>query len=407
MAIKAECPLCHRKQAVKNKLCSCGQDMDKAKKAKKVKFHITYRLHGKQRQEFVGYSIEDARDADAGRRSQKRENKLEDMLDIQAEGRMTFNELTEWYVEIEETRCKAEGISSFRRKLNCLNNFSAMWGDKIVRDITLAELENYKLARRTEGMTKRTVDYELGEVKRMMKAAWHNNKISGRTWRIYDHTKNLLKAGENVRKRVMEPEEYVTLELHLAKHHKPLCRSALFAGMRPGELIPINRYKKDEGTRGLTWDRVDFKNKIIVLEAEDTKTREARNIPITDEILEILHSIPRDITCNHVFAYRGLPLRDIRWGIRRACRDAEIPFGMKVPGGFVFRDLRTTADTLMARAGVPDVYRRALLGHKQKGMDRHYVHPDFEKDLRAAMEKYTRWLKAEIETIRKAKIADR
>lgn len=57
MAIKAECPLCHRKQAAKNKTCSCGQDMDKAKRAKKVKFHITYRLNGKQKQEFVGCSI--------------------------------------------------------------------------------------------------------------------------------------------------------------------------------------------------------------------------------------------------------------------------------------------------------------------------------------------------------------
>lgn len=272
MAIKAECPLCHKKQAVKNKVCACGQDMDKAKKAKKVKYHITYRVNGSQKQEFVGYSIEDARDANAGRRSQKRENKLEDMLDIQAEGRMTFSELTAWYVEIEETRCKAEGITSFRRKQNCLDNFNAVFGSTIVRNLTQADLENYKLARRTEGMTKRTVDYELGEIKRMMKAAWHNNKISGRTWRIYDHTKNLLKAGENVRKRVMEPEEYVTLEPLLALHHRPLCKLALFTGMRPGELIPINRYKKDEGTRGLTWDRVEFKNRMIMLEAEDTKT---------------------------------------------------------------------------------------------------------------------------------------
>lgn len=135
---------------------------------------------------------------------------------------------------------------------------------------------------------------------------------------------------------------------------------------------------------------------MIVLEADHTKTGEARNIPITDEILEILHGIPRDLHCNHVFTYRGEPLGDVRGGLSRACKDAKILFGTKVKGGFVFRDLRTTADTLMARAGVTDVYRRALLGHKQKGMDRHYVHPDFEKDLRAAMEKYTSWLKTEI-----------
>ena len=367
MAIKAECPLCHKKQAVKNKVCACGQDMDKAKKGKKVKYHITYRVNGNQKQEFVGYSIEDARDADAGRRTQKRENKLEDMLDIQAEGKTTFSELTEWYVEIERTRCKAEGISSFRRKQDCLNSFNAEFGNTTVRDITLADLENYKLKRLTEGITKRTVDYHLGEVKRMMKAAWHSNKISGRTWRIFDNTKKLLKAGANVRKRVLEPEEYVVLDKKLAKHHKPLCSLALFTGMRPGELIPINKSNKAEGTRGLTWDRIDFKNKMILLEAEDTKTGEPRKIPITDEIKEILHSIPRDIACSHVFTYRGVPLSNISGGIRRACKDAEIAFGMKTKGGFVFRDLRTTTDTLMARAGVQDVYRRALLRPQAEG----------------------------------------
>jgi integrase len=82
-----------------------------------------------------------------------------------------------------------------------------------------------------------------------------------------------------------------------------------------------------------------------------------------------------------------------------ACDSAGIPFGIKVKGGFVVRDLRTTAATLMAKAGVPDVYRRALLGHLQQGMDRHYVHPDFDKDLRAAMEKYTSWLREQIESV--------
>jgi integrase len=400
MAIKAECPLCRRKQAVKNKVCACGQDMDKAKKAKKVKYHITYRLNGKQKQEFVGSSIKAAKKADDGRKTQKVENKLEDMLDIQADARMTFNELTEWYVEIEETRCKAEG-HNFRRKQNCLDNFNDVFGNTIVRDISLANLEAYKLNRSNE-VSKRQVDYEIGEAKRMMRTAWNSNKVSGRTWRIFSGTKKLLKAGANVRKRKLEPREYITLEFHLASHQKPLCKLVLFTGMRPGELIPINKSNKEEATKGLTWDQVDFKNKMIVLEAGDTKTRETRKIPITDEIREILHSVPRDINCNHVFTYRGVPLSNIKGGIKRACKDANIPFGMKVKGGFVFRDLRTTADTLMVRAGVPDVYRRALMGHVQKGMDRHYTHPDFEKDLRAAMEKYTSWLKAELEAARQS-----
>jgi integrase len=400
MAIKAECPLCHKKQAVANKVCTCGQDMDKAKRSKKVKYHITYRVNGKQKQEFVGRSIEDARNADAGRRTQKRENKLEDMLAIQADARMTFNELTAWYIPIEKTRCETKGYR-FRRKQNCLDNFNAVFGDTVVRDVTLEKLERYKLDRSKE-VSKRQVDYEIGEVKKMMRTAWNANKISGRTWKLFDSVEKVMKAGANVRSRKMEPKEYVTLEPHLASHHKPLCRLALFTGMRPGEMLPVNKSNKEESTKGLTWNQVDFKNRVIVLDTEDTKTGEARKIPITDEILEILHSIPRDINCDHVFTYHGVPLSSVIGGIKRACKDASIPYGMKAKGGFVFRDLRTAADTLMARAGVPDVYRKALMGHKQAGMDRHYMHPDFEKDLRAAMEKYTSWLKAELESAKQS-----
>ena len=65
MAILAECPMCHRKQKVSNKLCHCGAELDKIKKnnanpkAKlKVLYWISYRLPGgKQRRESVSFSI--------------------------------------------------------------------------------------------------------------------------------------------------------------------------------------------------------------------------------------------------------------------------------------------------------------------------------------------------------------
>jgi integrase len=406
MAILAECPLCRRRQAVRNKVCICGQDLDGAKRAKRVKYHIIYWLHGKQKQELIGHSIEDARNANSARRTQKRENKLEDMLEVQAEGKMTFNQLTEWYIELERIRCKAKGIKSFRRKQDCLNNFNSVFGDRIVRDADQTDLEDYRLKRMEEGISKRTADYHLGEVKRMMKMAWDSNKISARTWRVFSGVKKLLRTGENVRKRVFELEEYAALYPHLSARLRPLCDLAVFTGMRPGEMIPVNRYSAEEGTEGLTWDRVDYRKRTIILEAEDTKTSEARRIPITDEIHEILKGIPRDLRSNHIFTHRGKPMSDFREGLRRACAAAGILFGAKEKGGFVFRDLRTTADTLMVRAGMRDVYRRALLGHKQQGMDRHYTHPDFEKDLRAAMAAYTKWLRAELDARKVGRIAN-
>ena len=103
MAILAECPMCHRKQSVKNKACKCGADMDKSKRQKKkVKYWIDFKIPGgKKRRETVGFSIEEARDADGKRRGQKRENRI---FDILPDSRMTFLELTEWYLGLDSVK---------------------------------------------------------------------------------------------------------------------------------------------------------------------------------------------------------------------------------------------------------------------------------------------------------------
>ena len=42
MGILSECPVCKTRQSVKNKLCRCGQNMDKAKKSNRVKYWVNY-----------------------------------------------------------------------------------------------------------------------------------------------------------------------------------------------------------------------------------------------------------------------------------------------------------------------------------------------------------------------------
>ena len=74
MAILAKCPICRRKQSIRNKKCKgCGEDLDQAKKSGRVEYWINYLLpNGKQRREPVGTSIEDARAADGKRKAQKK-----------------------------------------------------------------------------------------------------------------------------------------------------------------------------------------------------------------------------------------------------------------------------------------------------------------------------------------------
>src|SRR5512139_3745350 len=116
MAILAECPRCHRKQAGKNKKCSCGEDLVKAKRSQRVRYWITYRVEGKQRKEAVGFSIEDARAAEGKRRGQKRENRIFEML---PEAKMTFKELAEWYLELPAVK----NLKSRDRVQGCLASF--------------------------------------------------------------------------------------------------------------------------------------------------------------------------------------------------------------------------------------------------------------------------------------------
>ncbi len=92
MAILAECPWCHKKQSIKNRVCTCGNNLVAAKRAKKVRYWVNYRLPGgKQRREPAGFSIEEARAAEGKRRAQKIENP--GILEKVPADRMTFSEL--------------------------------------------------------------------------------------------------------------------------------------------------------------------------------------------------------------------------------------------------------------------------------------------------------------------------
>lgn len=45
MAILAECSMCHKRQSVRNRRCLCGEDLDRQKRSKKIKYWIVYRVH--------------------------------------------------------------------------------------------------------------------------------------------------------------------------------------------------------------------------------------------------------------------------------------------------------------------------------------------------------------------------
>jgi hypothetical protein len=166
MALLAECPICHKKQSVKDKQCHCGENLDKAKRSKKVRFWINYRIPGgKQKREAVGFSVEEARDADGKRRSQKRENRI---FDVKPDSRMTFNELTEWYLGLERVKSLARYPIL---KIN-LKSFNAVFGNIIVNQLKPEDLEKYQMKRKSDGLADSYIDQQIAMARAMI------NKLS-------------------------------------------------------------------------------------------------------------------------------------------------------------------------------------------------------------------------------------
>ena len=379
MAILAECPICHKKQAIKNKSCSCGQDLDKAKRSKRVKYWITYRLpNGKQRREISDkenpYSIEVAQAAHGKRLAQKYENPH--ILEKVPDQKLTFKELAEWYLGLERTRA----LPRYRIIKIKLEKFNSHYGDLIVNRIRLSDLENLQAKRKAEGLADATVDDEIGAVKTVINAGFNNGLIGGPTLRTFNKTKKLLKRNSNARDRILSLDEFNRIMKELRGYAKPVFATGYYTGMRLGEIL------------GLTWNKVDLQARVIRLEASDTKDREPREVRIMDELYDILKSIPRGIHDNHVFQYRGKPLMSIKKALIEACEKAGIVYGQKAKGGFVFHDLRHTFNTNMRKAGVAESVIMAITGHSTRDMFDRYNTVDAE-DARKAMEQLQGYLK--------------
>lgn len=373
MAVLAECPACRKKQAVKNRLCDCGENLVKAKKSKRVRFWISYRLPtGKQKREAVGYSIEEARDADGKRRVQKRENRI---FDIKPEAKMTFSELAKWFLELESVK----GRAYYPTLSITLNSFLKEFGNVIVCDIKPADLENYQAKRKGARYSDSYVDQEIAAARTMINKAFDNDIVGGDTLRVFKKVKKLLKRNSNARDRILSPDEFENLMEKLPHHARGVLAMGYYTGMRRGEIA------------SLTWDMVDLRRRVIRLEAANTKDREPRVIPIGDRLLKVLADIPRAVHDKHVFLYQGKPLTEIKRTLKTACEAAGIEYGRLTKGGFVFHDLRHSFNTYMRKAGVPESVIMKITGHSTREMFDRYNRVD-DEDTRQAVVKMEGYL---------------
>ncbi len=151
--------------------------------------------------------------------------------------------------------------------------------------------------------------------------------------------------------------------------------------MREGEIV------------NLTWKKLSLKERVIKLSPEDTKDKEARQIPISEELYEILNRLPRGIQEDYpIFTYKGKPVKDIRGSLVRACKGAGISYGRFKEEGFIFHDLRRTFVTDMRRAGISESVIMEITGHSRGKVFDRYNRVSIE-DIKEAVEKLNHYRK--------------
>jgi integrase len=252
-------------------------------------------------------------------------------------------------------------LASFKTVMTYIDKFNQRFGDAVVGDIKPVDLENLQEARKKEGLKPKTVDVEINYVKTMVIKAFDNDLLGGDVLIAFRRVKKTLKAHSNRRDRVLTVQEFHTLYDKAQSHIKGILAMGYWCGMRKGEII------------NLTWHKVDLKARIIRLEAADTKERQPKTIPISNEVYKVLARIPRPIHGGHVFLYYSKPItKRFETAMKTTCKDAGIPWGREVKGGFIFHDLRHTFITDMRRAGVPRTATMSITGHAISDMNERY-----------------------------------
>jgi integrase len=112
----------------------------------------------------------------------------------------------------------------------------------------------------------------------------------------------------NERDRILTLEGYVRLLAACPAHLKPIVKVAYYTAMRQGEIL------------SLTWGQVDLKEGFITLRPEDTKTNEARLIPLTAELVVMFKAMPRGLPNVPVFIYQGRGVAEVKRSFTTACK---------------------------------------------------------------------------------------
>jgi integrase len=267
-----------------------------------------------------------------------------------------------------------EHPSTHERYMRSIKVLLRFFSDRTLDAVSSGDVDRFKIERSRErrkhaldgrSVSPASVNRDLAVLRILFNLAIRSKKV-----RANPVVGARMLPENNLQMRVVSWEEEFA---YLAAASQPLRDVAtliLETGMRPGEVFHLRR------------EHVDLDLGFVrILEGKTPFAR--RTVPLTEPALTVLRQRISPSGCDWLFPSRYDPARPVQW-LRKAhlCTLRKA----KINPPFRLYDLRHTALTRMAMAGVDLPTLRELAGHASIQMTMRYVHPTPEHK-RAAMEK--------------------
>ncbi len=183
-------------------------------------------------------------------------------------------------------------------------------------------------------------------------------------------------AKETARERTLSDDELVAVWASCVEEGYPFgtcTRLLILSGQRRAEVAEMR------------WSEIDVARQTWALPSARSKNGHQHEVPLTDEMVRILRSVPRFLNSDYVFTSNGkTPISGFGRFKRRL--DASLP---DITQPWIIHDLRRTFSTNLAMLGVPQPVTEALLNHQSgvvSGVAAIYNRHKYSDEKRTALE---------------------
>jgi integrase len=262
--------------------------------------------------------------------------------------KMTFNDVCEKFLEYSKANKK-----SWRCDVSHMKRFKAHFQNKKLTDITVFDIESYKVKRLQMDISPNTINSELRVLNRIFTYSIENEWLENNPNRKVKKLKKKIRPERFVTKE--EEEKLLSVDVGPKYDYiKNMITFAINTGCRKSEIT------------SLTWQQINFRDRMISL--YETKSNKPRKIPMNEEVYDLLIALYFGNNTGYVFKQKnGKKVGDFKIIFRNICKLAGV-------SGITFHMLRHTFCSRLMANGVNILIIQQLLGHASITTTALYAH---------------------------------